>query len=438
MVEKADAPVSGERDPVSLEFTLSHQNVRASEPCTVWVMVRLVAGEMGRSADAAGGEKERLPLNLALVLDRSGSMGGRKLDHVQRAACFAVDQVGAGDRLALVTFDDQVEVRWPAQEVTHKDVLKQVIRSIDTGGSTNLSGGMLAGYEEVRKGLRQGQINRVLLLTDGLANCGITEPGRIVTRVREIAGEGVSVTTMGVGEGFNEDLLIAIAEASGGNFYFIGNPDIIPGVFGQEMQGLLSVLAQSIRVTVQGGAGAEVVGFIGYEPVPVQGGATVSLPDLYEHETKVLLAEVRLPALPAGEHEVCRLACEYMAVEGGLAKVTADASVRLRVDEEGEFTPDLEVLKHVHLFQGAVAKDRAVEAADRGDLDASQSIVQEQVAAFQVLCRAAPDDEILSKELESLSGLLAVMEERKSFDAMDRKSLRSSSYTTRHGRGTQP
>lgn len=236
---------------------------------------------------------------------------------------------------------------------------------------------------------------------------------------------------MGVGEDLNEDLLIGIAEASGGNFYFIEEADRIPAYFAREFQGLLSVLAQSLRVTVTGGPGVAVERVLGYETQPVPGGVAVTLPDLYEHEEKVLLAELRLPPLEAGQAEAGRVVCEYLAVDGGLAAVSTEATVALRAETGGDFAADLDVMKQVRLFQAAVARDQAVEAADRGDTAAASRLLREHIALFDTLASELPSDPDLLREKEVLASKLSELEQTGELCLLSRKQMRWGSYAIR-------
>ncbi|HEX2532286.1 MAG TPA: VWA domain-containing protein, partial [Chitinophagaceae bacterium] len=154
----------------------------------------------------------RLPLNLAIVLDKSGSMAGSKMEDARRAAKKIIDRLGPQDFVSIVVYDHMVTVVQPAIRVTTKDSIYKKIDSIQAKGATNLWGGTERGYEEVLKNDQPGFINRVLLLSDGLANAGLTHSGLILSKVRRYAAEGITLSAFGMGLEYNDVLMTEMAE----------------------------------------------------------------------------------------------------------------------------------------------------------------------------------------------------------------------------------
>ena len=240
-------------------------------------------------------EKKRAPLNISLVLDRSGSMSGAKIENAKKAMNFVIDQLSATDYLSIVEYDDRVNVISASALVKNKDALKQKVNEITVRGSTNLFGGMMKGFDEVLTTKKDGYVNRVLLVSDGLANVGTVLPATINDSVKSMFKKtGIGVSTFGVGADFNEDLMTSIAENGNGNYYFIDTATKIPAIFAKELDGLLSVVAQQTTLEIKYPDNLKVEKVYGYNHTDTNHTITVLLNDIYSKEAKEVLVHFKL------------------------------------------------------------------------------------------------------------------------------------------------
>jgi len=227
--------------PVALQVRLGRAELDQSGPQKVLVRVDYAA--------TAKAPVERPRLSIALVIDRSGSMAeGRKLQYALAAARWVVDNLAEGDMLSVIAFGDQATVLSVAGRVVNKPFLLHRIDEISPAGSTNLSAGLLEGIAQISGSVANAQIRQVLLLTDGLANRGETNPASLRRIAERARAQGIGVSTMGVGADFNEAVLTDIAVAGGGRYTYVKTAEQIPSAFKEELYGLLHPVAQNMTV----------------------------------------------------------------------------------------------------------------------------------------------------------------------------------------------
>ena len=252
------------------------------------LLVRVIAAaqdqtEAGRAA----------PIDVAFVLDRSGSMRHGKLDLAKEGVDLAVARLRDADRAALIVYDNEVDVVQPLEAATPrlKASLRLALHGVDPGGSTFLSGGWVAGCHQLAEATPMPytdpmatRIRRVILLTDGLANVGILEPGELARHAGELRRRGIATTTLGVGQDFDEGLLSAMAEAGGGNFQYVADPEGLRAFFARELRELFSVAATGLTVTLA-----------------LPPGLHVELVSTFPVESRGSAIEVAIGDLPAGD-----------------------------------------------------------------------------------------------------------------------------------------
>lgn len=246
-------------------------------------------------------QQQRSPINLALVLDRSASMGGDKLEKAKEAALMVTDRLQPDDIISLVTYDSVVEILVPAQRATARDAIREQISALTPRGSTALFAGVSHGLEELAKNLSTTRVNRMILLSDGQANVGPRSPNEL-GRLGEVAArQGISITTIGLGLGYNEDLMTQLAVSSDGNHAFAENAGDLAQIFQHELGDILSVVAQDVQIDIQFDAGVTPVRAIGRDAAITGNKARVSLSQLYAKQQKHVLFEVKVPPGAAGK-----------------------------------------------------------------------------------------------------------------------------------------
>ena len=360
---------------------------------------------------------KRRPINVALVLDRSGSMSGPPLEAAKEAAARFTSFLTAEDRLSVVVFDDHVRTIFgpaPAGDPAALESIAQVY----AGGSTNLSGGWLKGAKLVEKGLIEGT-NRVLLLTDGQANAGIIDPDKLVGLTQSSASRRVSTTCIGFGAHFNEDLLEPMARAGAGNYWYVESYDQMAAIFQDEIEGLVALAAQNVelevRLTHPHAAGVSFLQSYPVETTP-EGTWRVVLNDLYATSPRALgmlfhVEDVReLGKVQLGE---IRIEADVMSA-AGVEHRTIIMPVLANLDGEDRIEHGVE--QTFLRFQSAKAREEAIRLADQGNFEGAAASLREVMGRMSV-CESVP---LIAEEMQDLHAEAMRLEARK-YEAADRK-----------------
>ena len=322
----------------------------------------------------------RPPMNLSVVIDRSGSMSGDKIRNAKKAAIHIVDNLNVGDYLSIIIYDQEVTTLHHQAPVRNKAAIKRKINAINDRGSTNLMGGALRGFDEVKEYYRSGYINRVLLLSDGLANEGITDPTRIKRIVQsKFREDNIAISTFGVGNDYNEDLMTAMAENGNGNYYFIQKPSEIAGIFRKELNGLMEVVAQNTMLTITVPNNVTVNEVYGYSHIQRGNKISIKLNDVFSKETKGILMKYRVSSNP----QVNRMS---FYTQLSYRKPSTKRNAALTVRNIQNFTNSRSVYNEhfsewvdaqVVLNEANYKMEVAMKAIDRGDYDRGRMLVSE-------------------------------------------------------------
>lgn len=247
--DNSPAPTTTGAAPAELHAAFSHAGYTNGMPHPLLLKIDY-------SVSGPSGQSERPPLNIALVLDRSGSMAEmRKLPFTLEAAREVIQNMSERDVLSIVAFSNKAVVLSPAGRVVNKAFLLHRLEEVAPGGYTDISAGLLEGIAQIDSQYADGQVQHVFVLTDGIANRGITAPEGLSKVVAKAHARGIGVSTFGCGTEFNEKRLAEMANAGGGRYTYVKEPEQIPTAFVEELHGLLQVAAQNATIDVNVGGG---------------------------------------------------------------------------------------------------------------------------------------------------------------------------------------
>lgn len=407
----------------TLKVATDRTLIRAAATSTRYLQVQV-------GAPVAATSRRRPPLNVALVLDRSGSMGGEKLPRAVRAAIAALRHLTPDDRFSVVSFDNTVCIEVAGTFATPAALAEAeaTLARLRPGGSTALADGWLRGAEQVALGdqLPGLELHRVLLLTDGQANVGESNPGRLADIAAELRTRGIRTSTFGIGRGFNEELLAAMADAGGGNFHFLDTPEAEERILAAEVGEALEVTLPQAVLTLEADVPAriEVLDRWPFRPGARWGSGTVDLGDLVSGQVVELVVAVTFP-----RGEVGRSA----GMQVGLTSrgMAVAKSTHLGWTYEGHEANDLqlrnlEVDRVVATRFAARARHAGFERNREGDLRGGMEVLK---SVAERVRQYAGDDAELLQVVAMLSAEAQELGNRQ-LDEMDRKSRHRASYNT--------
>ncbi len=368
-------------------------------------------------------------VNIALVMDRSGSMTGNKIDMAKAAALEALSRLGKDDVFSLIAYDTAVKTLVPARKVWNTSDIVHAIRSIEAGGNTALFGGVSQGAAEVRKHIEDDYIHRIVLLSDGIANVGPGSPRDLGRLGAGLFKENISVTTVGVGTDYNEDLMAQLAQKSDGNTYFAQSGSDLPGIFAAELGNVLNVVAKQVVVTITLPQGVEPIEIIGREGRIRGNRIELSMNQLYGGQEKFALINVRLPAYKDGRSvEVATADVSYQdpfSMENRSSRAKAMASFS-RDKGRVEASTNETVVKDYQLNLNALAQEKAIELSDKGKTKEAARQLRQSASALKAYAGKYDDQELLKKAEEA--EVQADTIETEGMSKKSRKVLRTKSY----------
>ncbi|MCB9869675.1 MAG: VWA domain-containing protein [Planctomycetes bacterium] len=329
--------------------------------------------QIGLATARVHSPRDLTPIDVVLVIDTSGSMSAEdKMTWVKAGLERFVRKLRPDDRIAIVGYADAADVVLRLRDVGDGDRALSAIRSLQPGGSTNLHGGLMLGYEQLARDdgdhgdrgdrgdtgterTASRRQRRVILLTDGIANKGVTDSAQIARDSRRCNERGIDLTTVGVGKDFNHELLARLAKAGHGLFHFVSDRQQVEKVFVDEAQSLSGAVARDVRLEVRHGRDIEVDEVFGYRPAMRRGGFSVPLDDLNHGLTSVVLAKVHRAA-DGGRDTWVKAALTWRSAGNG---------ERRRVDLESAFLDPMDTLRAAGLIDHEVRKNFTIPVLAR-------------------------------------------------------------------------
>jgi len=390
--------------------------VRAAGNSLRHVLLSFTAPEPTRGAS-------RPAVNLAFVIDRSGSMGGRKIELARAAVTQALRMLRDSDRFSVVSYDNEIDVVGPSTQAS-AEAVRNAIRQVETiqaRGNTDLAGGWLKGCEQIAEHLKAEETGRCLLLSDGLANQGITDRDELARHAEALGGRGIRTSCLGIGDDYDERLLSGISSSSGGHFYHIETAVQMPDILTSEIGEALEVVARDVIVAVRPPAGVSVTTLNSYRVRPPAGGSfVVQLGDLTARQEVSLVFALKFPA--AVEGEVASVLFSVSDAAGALSAPESDVAWTFAEHRSNDTQPrNVAVDRAVAQLYAAAARADALELNRAGRfadamarLEAAALRVEKYAGSDAQLCRIIAE---LRERHEAYSAPMSAMRSKQEFAA---------------------
>ncbi|CAA9285541.1 MAG: FIG00502351: hypothetical protein [uncultured Chloroflexia bacterium] len=315
---------------------------------------------------------QQTAINFGMVLDRSGSMDGNKIESLKRAVMQVIDTLGPEDTVSVVVFDETADVVVPTTAATNKVELKNLVEGIRVQGGTAMSTGLEAGAAEIRKGMSTDRVTHLLLLTDG-QTWGDEDQCRAIAQ--QLGSEGVRLTALGLGDEWNEQLLDDLAASTQGTSDYIADPKDIAKYFQAVTVAAQSTAVQHARLLLRLAQGVNpravyrvtpLIANLGYKPI-TEREVNVDLGDIQGDTGAAVLVEMMLPANQPGTYRVAQVDLAYDVPQGNLL----DQHVRTDLMLEFSATPGQPDPRSMNLVERVTAfklQTRALDEAAAGNV----------------------------------------------------------------------
>jgi Ca-activated chloride channel family protein len=347
----------------ALSFSAVPENVFALSAETVRLHLLFEIKRTGSPVNANGITGfDRLPINVALVIDCSSSMEGQPIEKARQACSDVIDLLEPGDYLTIVTFADQAEVIIPARRVTNKNASKDHLAKIVLGNRTNLYEGLAAAYQQISAVKSERTVNRLILLSDGAPSAGAKDFSTIIGQVAVQKSRGITTSTIGLGPDYNEELIATLARRVGGNYYHVVTPAGLQQAFLSEVGSMKQVVARNLRLKVHLARGVNVRQVHGHQPIFGNRSAEITLGDVDHVQGISSLWELEITHRIAGNYRIARAELVYDdAATGWCERLTAETNIDFTTDEDAVNTNvNAAIVSEVEVAESVRSLDRTM------------------------------------------------------------------------------
>jgi len=314
----------------------------------------------------------------------------------RNAAEGLVSRLGTQDRVTLIQYDGEAQVLVPLTklDVAGRSRLRRMIRTLRPGGGTNLHAGLILGRKQLARSGNGGRVNRVILLSDGHANEGITDPAVLADVAGRFAQEGIRLSAMGIGRDYNEDLMESLAEHGRGRYHYVAKASDLERTLGNELASMKATVAQNAVLRLEPScAGVEVVEVFGYESRREGQAVVVPMADLFAGDSRRILVSLRIPTLGTGLQQVLQSSLSFQDVATGKpgtiamslgAEVSNDSAAVAASADKDMVASILEVQAAAAIKEAAVAFERGDKVQAKAVLDMVESEVANKKREYQL------------------------------------------------------
>lgn len=379
---------------IDVDTRLSQSLLQAGKRQRIFLQIAI----KGRRGETAG---ERTPANISLVIDRSGSMRGQKMIKAREAAKMAINRLGLGDIASVVVFDHKIDTLVNARKVTDPGAFHGPIDTIAARGNTAIYAAVEEAARQIRRNRSSGRLNRIILISDGIANVGPSQPQHFEDLGQRLGGQGISVSTIGLGKRYNEDLMAMLAASSDGNHAFARTVTDLTKIFNQEFDEVLSVAGQEVEIIIRTKSGVTPLRTLGRKSIINGNEVRIKINQVYGTAEYKLLLELDIePGASTTPKEIAHVAVRYTPSKGSRRKFETRVTGRFSPsakDVGASINP--KVMEPVLELEARERARRAVSLRDKGDIEAAKKLLKKNAAEIR---SGQQKYKIQSKRLERL------------------------------------